>query len=358
MLQEFIREHREHLLDRCRQLREARMVNGTDRRTDEGLSRFFDQLVETIDEEKRQQGQTDALSGSYSGIPSQYEIGKYAAFIGKTAQDLGFNVDDVIHSYGDVCRSITELALQKSQHIPVAEYRQLNRCLDNAIASAVAEFTFRRDVHQARLHGQEENKRLAALGSELRNQLGTATLAVAALRSRELTVEGTTGAILARSLHSLGRMIDDMLDYAEIKAAVPGLLDLISLTQFMDSFERTIEPAAQITGRQLRVTEIDPTLAVMGKPETLQAALAGLLQTAFQQAKPGDTVEIHVYAHGADVRIDIACPNRPVSLAEQEPALAVPSQLLAGMHGRLAIRDEPDSLYTLTLVLPRYALPS
>lgn len=334
------------------------MLNGMDRRTDDGLSRFFDQLAETIEEEKHNRGQTDALSGSYMGIPSQYEIGKNAAFLGKTAEDLGFNVDDVIHSYGDVCRSITELALQKSQHIPVTEYRQLNRCLDNAIASAVAEYTFRRDVHRASLYGKEETKRLAALGNELRNQLGTATLAVAALRSRELTVDGTTGSILERSLLSLGRMIDDMLDYAEFRAAAPSLLDLVSLTEFMDRFRHTIEPAALATGRHLLVTGIDPALAVKGSPDTLQASMAGLLQAAFQQTPPGETVEIHVYAHGAEARIDIACPNRPGSPTAQEPALAVASQLLAGMSGRLAIRDEPDSPYTLTLVLPRCEIPT
>ena len=53
----------------------------------------------------------------------------------------GFTVSQVVHDYGDVCQSITDLALQLNAPINVEDFRTLNRCLDDAIASAVTEHT-------------------------------------------------------------------------------------------------------------------------------------------------------------------------------------------------------------------------
>ena len=44
-----------------------------------------------------------------------------------------------LRDYGDVCQSITDLALQLNAPINVEDFRTLNRCLDDAIASAVTE---------------------------------------------------------------------------------------------------------------------------------------------------------------------------------------------------------------------------
>ena len=49
-------------------------------------------------------------------------------------------MSQVVHDYGDVCQSITDLALQLEAPISVEDFRILNRCLDDAIASAVTEY--------------------------------------------------------------------------------------------------------------------------------------------------------------------------------------------------------------------------
>ena len=49
-------------------------------------------------------------------------------------------MSQVVHGYGDVCQSITDLALHLEAPISVEEFRILNRCLDDAIASAVTEY--------------------------------------------------------------------------------------------------------------------------------------------------------------------------------------------------------------------------
>src|SRR4029434_4496760 len=85
---------------------------------------FLDQLV-------------DALQHRRS--PS-LEIGRSAARHGHDLKLQGFTVSQVVHDYGDVCQSITDLALQLNAPISVEDFRTLNRCLDDAIASAVTEY--------------------------------------------------------------------------------------------------------------------------------------------------------------------------------------------------------------------------
>ena len=45
-----------------------------------------------------------------------------------------------MHDYGDVCQAITELAVEMNEPISTADFRMLNRCLDDAIARAVTGF--------------------------------------------------------------------------------------------------------------------------------------------------------------------------------------------------------------------------
>ena len=63
-----------------------------------------------------------------------------AAQHGRDLQLQGFTVSQVVHDYGDVCQSITELAIETGAPISVGDFRILNRCLDDAIASAVTEY--------------------------------------------------------------------------------------------------------------------------------------------------------------------------------------------------------------------------
>ena len=58
----------------------------------------------------------------------------------------GFNISQVVHGYGDVCQSITDLAVEMDAPISTDDFRTLNRCLDDAIAGAVTEFSRAQDV--------------------------------------------------------------------------------------------------------------------------------------------------------------------------------------------------------------------
>src|SRR5690349_24811433 len=85
------------------------------------------------------------VSGPSGGGPLPSEIGTTAARHGRELLEHGFSVDPVLHDYGDLCQAITDLAFERSAPIEVDEFRTLNRCLDNAIAGAVSEFSCRRE---------------------------------------------------------------------------------------------------------------------------------------------------------------------------------------------------------------------
>lgn len=359
MLYEFIVTNRSALLERCKQYRSARALSGFDERTDEGIALFLEQLAESLRLEvgNHQQRAGLEISGSDVGIPSHFDIGSAASVQGRAMQELGFSVTEVVHSYGDICHAIVELALQQALSFGVDEYRLLNRCLDNAIASAVAEFNYHQDSGKELQRDQQENQRLAALGNELRNQLGTATLAVATLKTRDLPLGGTTGTILERSLSSLGRLVDDMLLAAEQQDAPDELLSLFSLAAFMEQLRATIEPSGAAQSRRLTLSAVDSRLALKGNRDALEAAVVALLQAAFQITQDGDEVAMHAYASGAEIRIDIASPGVSELPPAQHLALALADRMVAGMSGALSIHSGNATPLTLTITLPRWTLP-
>src|SRR4029453_4213241 len=125
MLHEFIAVYREEIIRRCRAKVATRSVPlPTDAGIDHGVPVFLDQLM-------------DALR---LGLTSSPEIGRSAVKHGHDLLRQGFTVSQVVHDYGDVCKSITDLAVEKNAPIRTDDFRTLNRCLDDAIAGAVTQF--------------------------------------------------------------------------------------------------------------------------------------------------------------------------------------------------------------------------
>ena len=79
----------------------------------------------------------DPAQRAQANPPTSPNIAKTAALHGHDLLGLGFSIDEVVHDYGDVCQAVTELAVELDTSVSVAEFHTLNRCLDNAIASAV-----------------------------------------------------------------------------------------------------------------------------------------------------------------------------------------------------------------------------
>ncbi len=133
------------------------------------------------------------------GLTSTPEISRTAILHGHDLLLQGFTVSQVVHDYGDVCQAITELAVKLNAPISTDDFRTLNRCLDDAIAGAVTEFG--RQQNQTTVEG--ETARAGFLAHEVRNLVNIALVAFEVLKTGNVGVAGSTGAVLHRSLMGL-----------------------------------------------------------------------------------------------------------------------------------------------------------
>ena len=209
---QFLRNNREALIARCKEAvaRRPKRV-ATEEQLQNGIPLFLDQLTRTLEAEEDGKGSnftSEKISGASGGDSlALSEIGVSAAAHGRQLLELGYTVDQVVHDYGDLCQAITTLAVERDAPFSVDEFRTLNRCLDNAIADAVTEFSKQRDVVISRQQDQVVTERVGFMVHELRNALHTASLACTALESGGLPVAGATGSVLKRSLASMSAIL-------------------------------------------------------------------------------------------------------------------------------------------------------
>jgi hypothetical protein len=139
MLHEFLTEHHDELIKRCRTKAALRYEPKLDTESiDHGVPLFLRQLEGILRAEQTTKDRSETAATART--PSSTEIGRAAALHGIELQRLGFTVDQVVHGYGDVCQVVTGLAVDTRTPISPDEFRTLNRCLDNAIADAVTAY--------------------------------------------------------------------------------------------------------------------------------------------------------------------------------------------------------------------------
>ncbi|HEY5897646.1 MAG TPA: HAMP domain-containing sensor histidine kinase [Burkholderiales bacterium] len=375
MLHEFLSANRAELIERCAlKVAQRPAPKATAAELDHGIPLFLDQLVKTLCMERMPDPmQSRRVSGPSGGGPAVSEIGTTAARHGLELLRHGFTVDQVVHDYGDLCQAITDLAFERSAPIEIDEFRTLNRCLDNAIADAVTEFAYQRDLLLAEREEQALNERLGFLAHELRNLIQTATLAVSAMRAGNVGLAGATGAVLDRSLVGLRNVIDRSLADVRVMAGMPARRQLIRLPGFIDEVRISASLEAQARGCGFVVSAVEPQLAVSGDRELLSAAVGNLLQNAFKFTERDTEVSLNVYARDERVLIEVAdrCGGLPEGDAEtmfesfsQASAdrtglglgLSICRSSVEANGGVLRVRDVPGTGCVFTIDLPRYGL--
>ena len=122
-LHEFISVHRKELIRRCKAKVATRSGPATSSDSDDGVPLFLDQLV------------VELRDGPFESD----QITEGATRHGHDLFRQGFTVSQVVHDYGDVCQSVTDLAVETNAPISTDDFRTLNRCLDEAIAGAVTQ---------------------------------------------------------------------------------------------------------------------------------------------------------------------------------------------------------------------------
>ncbi len=373
MMHEFLTAHRIELIDRCRSKVAQRAEPDTSgAELDHGITHFLEQLIKTLRvEQTAEPMRSRKVSGPEDGTQAFFEIGETAAEHGRELLQHGFKVNQVVHDYGDLCQAITDLAFETKTPIEIDEFRTLNRCLDNAIAVAVTEFSYQRDFIEADRQAQTLNVRLGSFAHELRNFLGSATLALSAIKAGEVGLTGATGAVLDRSLVGLRNLIDRSLSDVRMTAGMSLQHRLFSLADFILELKLSASLEAQVNDCVLLVSHVDSGLAVDADADLLFSALGNLLQNAFKFTQRQTEVTLNVYAVANRILIEVEdnCGGLPPGAAEKiflpfnqsgedrtGLGLSIARRSVEANGGILSVRDKPGAGCVFTIELPRCSL--
>ncbi|MGK5080092.1 sensor histidine kinase [Janthinobacterium sp. HLX7-2] len=279
----------------------------TESQLQQGIPIFLDQLIRTLKaEEAGQMVKSLAISGPADGSTlATSELADSATLHGGQLLALGYSVSQVVHDYGDLCQAVSDLALVLDVPFAVEEFRTLNRCLDNGIAEAVSEFTQQRDVLIANEQARELSVRIGFLAHELRNHLGTAGLAVAALKQGGMGMSGATGAVLDRSLVSLRTLIDRSLAEVRVEAGLTLQRSVFFVSNFIADLGYSASLEAALLRCILVVEDVAPLLQLNADKDLLLSAVGNLLQNAFKFGAPNGSVVLRAYASGERIRIEV-----------------------------------------------------
>ena len=358
MLHEFLTANRAELIERCTlKVAQRPMPPPTDAELEHGIPLFLDQLVKTLRMERMAEPQRSlAVSGPAGGGAFEAsEIGTTAARHGLELLQRGFTVDQVVHDYGDLCQAITDLAFERALPLEIDEFRTLNRCLDNAIAHAVTEFSGEHDRLASERDARALDERLAFVAQKLRKLVQTATVAVRALKAGNVGLTGATGTVLDRSLIGLRHLIDHSLADVRMMAGLPPRRELISLPEFISEVYSAASLEARASGCQLVLRAAGVGLAVEGDREMLAAALGSLLHHAFKFAKRGTDISLAASSREDRVLIEVEDGSADLAAgAVTDPAgLAICRRSVEANDGRLRVRELRGTGRVFAIDLPR-----
>lgn len=363
MLHEFLTQNRDELVKRCRTRVSKRPApSPTAIELEHGIPLFLDQLIGML----RTELAAPFDGPTHAGTALEASAGKH----GNEFFRKGFTVDQVVHDYGDLCQSVTELAAEANAPITVDEFRTFNRCLDNAIADAVTAFGHARDKTISAEGSQEINERLGSLAHELRNLLNSAMLAFEAIKSGNVTMHGATGSVLGRSLFGLRDVIDRSLAEVRLGAGLTTHREAINVREFFMELQVAAAMDAKARTITFMISPTDKELTVDADRQMLGSAISNLLQNAFKFSKLRGNVLLSARADGERVLIEVEdeCGGLPAGKAEElfRPfeqkssnrsglglGLSISRRAVEANHGNLNVRNRPGKGCIFTIDLPR-----
>ena len=357
-LQDFIALNREEIIRRCRAKVATRsMPPPTEAEIRYGVPLFLDQLV-------------DALR---LGLRSSPQIEKSASLHGHELLLQGFTVSQVVQDYGDVCQSVTGLAVEMNAPISTDDFRTLNRCLDDAIAGAVTEYGLGRNQSTVDGESARRSERVGFLAHQIQNLTDTAGVAWEVLKTGNVGVGGSTGAVLDATLTSIRALLARSL--ADVRVPDPVLhREPFLMSGFIDALAPGATLEANARGISLTVMPVEDGVLVDADRQVLAAVVGGLLQNAIKFTGPFTTVTLRVGASTERVMIEILdeCSglpdgnanelfhpiDTPTGAADASVGLAFARWGVEANDGRIYARTLPGSGCVFTVDLPRLLAPA
>jgi diguanylate cyclase (GGDEF)-like protein len=353
-LHAFLVANREEILERSRSKLGGRAVPApTGSKFADGLPLFLDQLVTVLSAQKGD------LAAEHASVAAS------ATIHGGQLLRRGLTVGQVVHDYGSICQSVTEVASERHAAITAEEFQMFNQCLDDAIAQAVTAYEHERDPT---ISGSNVTQ-LGVLAHEMRNLLSTSILTFDAICKGSVGVNGTTGAMLGRSLRGMRSLIDHTLAEVRLEAEIQTservvVVDLIEEIEIIATLEAKNHNVEVVTEPGAA------DVAVEGDRQVLVAAIANLVQNACKFTRQGGRVSVSTRLTGERVLIDVQdqCGGLPPGTAEElflpferrgvnqrglGLGLSISLKAVRASGGEIHVRDMPGRGCVFTIDLPR-----
>jgi len=350
MLHEFLSTNTQKIIARTRAMVAERMNPvPTDAELRNGVPLFLNQLIDRL-----RLATTDSVA-----------MDKSSTLHGGEMLAMGFTVRQVVSSYGDICKVVTQLADDTNASISAAEFHTFNHCLDEAIANAVTEYERRRDDSAT----FEETERLGILAHELRNRLGAAMLSFSILQEGTVAIGGSTGGVLGRNLRGMSVLLNTALAGVRIESGL-GQRQRVSMSEIISEAEIEAFMEADRRGVLLAVSPVAPGIDVNADAQILSAAISNLVQNAFKFSHAYGHVALRTTATADYVRVEVEdeCGGLPPGKAEdlflpfsQRNAkrsglglgLTISRRGIEAMGGTLGVTDLPGTGCVFFIELPR-----
>jgi signal transduction histidine kinase len=353
MLHQFVTANRREVIARTRaKVAQRSAPRPTQRELESGVPLFLDQLA-------------TALQGSEPSAKEIHAIGTSAATHGGNLLEQGFTISQVVHGYGDVCQALTELAQETDAAITTEEFHTLNRCLDDAIAQAVTEYTRLREKTMS----DEETLRSGVLAHELRNCLSAVSVGFDLIKRGTVSTGGSVSAVITRNLARMASLIHRSLAEVRLTSGMEHR-ERVAVSELIEEAEVDATLGAGARQQTLTVTTVDRSVEVQVDRQIVAGALSNLLHNACKFTLVGGNVFLRASSTPDRVLIEVGdeCGGLPPGKAEalfnafQQGGedrsglglgLFISRKGIEANAGRLGVTDVPGHGCVFTIDLPR-----
>jgi signal transduction histidine kinase len=348
-----------------------------------GLPIFYRQLLTVLRDEEARVSETGAVDihamveaamindepaiAHASGHPDEMNLAKSAGGHGVELLRLGYTLSHVVHAYGAMCQSITEFAIEKNAKITSAEFHDLNRCLDAAIAGAVTEYQSLRNTQES----SREVEHLGFLAHELRNTLSTVTMSLQIIKDGTVDFNGSVGKVLDRGLRRIGELIDRSLTEVRLRVDPKVYTEHIDLLQLVDQIVVTASIEAKQKNQVLEIA-IPANLVIEADQQLIYSAVSNLVQNALKYTHNGGRIQIRGQIVDEDIIVEVedecgGLTDASIDLFkpfEQQNenrkglglGLTIAQRAIFLSHGRIEVRNLPNKGCVFKISLPNKTL--
>jgi signal transduction histidine kinase len=301
---------------------------------------------------------------SFASVPDESQT---ATVHGEQRLRLGFSLDAVVREYGALRDAILSTGRDAGVPISVREAQTVFDSTISGIASAVSEYARQRD---AELHRQH-NEHVAFLAHELRNPLGSASMALSVLEERgHVPPHERATLALKTGLSKISELVDHALEVARVASGVELRREPTTLRTLLAAIEVAAASDAEARGVELAM-HIEQDIDLLVDSRLMHSALSNVVRNAIKYTGHGGVIEVRSRVAGDRVVVEVedACGGLPPGQVEQAFApfvrlgtdqaqpgfglgLAIAKQAVDAHGGSLRVQNLPGKGCIFCLELP------